>query len=164
MAAKRLRPRPTRAPDAAAPDGAALDGAKSGRMRRISALVGLASAALVVLASAGLGALAGAGLAGCGDSSTAAAPAGLSLVAVFPSDAGADAGCTVSSSALKVGCATVYEISGNPTACPGFDGAGNGVTATCQAICKSQLTCKLSGLSDGTDVVACTAACGSPEH
>ena len=89
---------------------------------------------------------------------------GLSLVPLPKWDGGADAGCTVASDGTKVGCATAYRISGDPLACSGFDSTGNGSTARCQTICKSGLTCNLSGLSDGTDVVACQATCGSPEH
>jgi hypothetical protein len=100
---------------------------------------------------------------GCGGSGSPSA-ATFTLVPLPAWDGGADAGCTVASTGSRVGCATAYEISGDPLSCAGFNGSGVGSTTVCQTICKSGLTCNLSGLSDGTDVVACQATCGSPEH
>jgi len=99
----------------------------------------------------------------CGTSSGGTGTS-LAIVAVHPWDGGAEAGCSIGSGGVKVGCATIYPITGNPSACAGFDEAGAGITATCQAVCMSGLTCQLAGLSDGENVVDCTATCASPEH
>lgn len=87
-----------------------------------------------------------------------------SFVPLFPWDGGADAGCSIGTTGERVGCATAYVVSGNPYACAGFDDGGAGSTETCKAACMSGLVCNLSGLSDGTNVVDCTANCASPEH
>ena len=99
---------------------------------------------------------------GCG-SSSAGTGSGLSLVAVHPWDGGADAGCTIGSAGVKVGCATTYTITGDPFACPGFL-AGAGTTTACKSSCMGQLTCQLTGLSNGKNAVECTSDCSSPER
>ena len=100
--------------------------------------------------------------AGCGSSGTGSN--GLSLEAVHPWDGGADAGCVISSTGIRVTCATAYRIQGDPYACPGFDPSGAGTTSACSAACMSGLSCTLAGLSDGTNAVDCQAGCASPEH
>lgn len=100
-------------------------------------------------------------VAGC--SSSSASGTSLSLTAIHGWDGGADAGCTISGSGTKVGCDTVYPIAGNPYACAGFDG-GAGTTTRCEVVCSSGLVCALTGLSDGTNGVDCSASCASPEH
>ena len=69
----------------------------------------------------------------------------LSFVPLPPWDGGADAGCTIETSGSVIQCATAYRISGDPSACPGFDDAGAGSTARCQAACQSGLVCILVG-------------------
>jgi hypothetical protein len=73
--------------------------------------------------------------AGCGSSGTGSN--GLSLEAVHPWDGGADAGCVISSTGIRVTCATAYRIQGDPYACPGFDPSGAGTTSACSAACMS---------------------------
>ncbi len=99
---------------------------------------------------------------GCG-SSGPSAPS-LSFTTLHPWDGGADAGCTISPSGTRVGCATAYPIEGDPSACPGFDATGTGSSSTCIVVCNSGLVCTLTGLSDGTNAVDCSANCASPEH
>jgi hypothetical protein len=98
----------------------------------------------------------------CSSSSGGATP--LTLVALPEYDGGADAGCSITGESVRVQCDTVYRITGDPHQCPGFDSNGNGTTAECQAVCMSGLVCSLSGISDGTSAVACSAGCASPEH
>jgi len=98
----------------------------------------------------------------CGSSS----PSGpvLSLTAALnPWDGGDEAGCSIAGSGTRVGCDTVYRITGDPSACAGFDG-GTGSAARCEVLCNSGLVCSLTGLSDGTNGVDCSANCASPEH
>ena len=97
-------------------------------------------------------------------SSSSGGATGLTLVPLPAWDGGADAACTISTSGERVQCDTVYRITGDPHQCPGFDATGAGTTAECQAACMSGLVCSLSGVSDGTSAVACSAACASPEH
>jgi hypothetical protein len=99
---------------------------------------------------------------GCSSSSDGSN--GLSFVALHPWDGGAEAGCAISASGVRVTCATAYRITGNPAVCAGFDDMGAGSTAACQAACMSGLACTLAGLSDGTNAVDCQAGCASPEH
>jgi hypothetical protein len=101
-------------------------------------------------------------LVACSSSSSVQAP---ELVAVFPWDGGAEAGCVIGTDVTRVGCAMAYTITGDPSECAGFDQGGTGSTVTCQSICKSGLACIESGLSTtGANVVACQATCASPEH
>jgi len=93
-----------------------------------------------------------------------AAGSGLSFTALNPSDAGPDAGCSISSSGTRVGCATAYRIAGNPFVCAGFDAGIMGAANTCKVVCNSGLVCELAGLSDGTNAVDCSANCASPEY
>jgi hypothetical protein len=102
--------------------------------------------------------------AGMACSSSSASP-GLSFVSLNSSAAGVDAGCTIATGGNRIGCAEAFRISGQPAACPGFDDAGVGTMAECRQACMSSVgSCKLSGLSDGTNAVECQLSCSSPEH
>jgi hypothetical protein len=98
----------------------------------------------------------------CG-STTSTTPA-LTQVPLPPWDGGADAGCSIATTSVRVQCTTAYRIEGDPRTCPGFDSQGTGSTAACTAACRSGLVCSLSGLSDGTSAVVCESSCASPEH
>jgi hypothetical protein len=100
--------------------------------------------------------------AACG-TSTPSTPA-LTQVALPPWDGGADAGCSIDTTSIRVQCTMAYRIEGDPYACVGFDSQGMGSTAACTAACHSGLVCSLSGLSDGTYAVVCQTGCASPEH
>jgi len=97
-------------------------------------------------------------------SSSGAAGSGLSFTALNPWDGGPDAGCSISTSGMRIGCATAYRIAGNPLECAGFDAGTAGTANTCKVVCNSGLVCELAGLSDGTNAVDCSANCASPEY